>query len=349
MTSYTNSNEKDWQDVKDKINYLKDMVDPRYLIESLGFLVTRETSKEIRAACKIHGGDNTTGFRFNKEKRSWVCFTRRCHEVFGSDIIALIRSVNSVGFTDAVGYLEKLCGYVESDRKRFLRFKRIKERDSFIDQNNDSDNKAKAVSEKRLLGYRSVRSNKFGSDGFSEGILNAFEIGGGYVDDDKLIRDVIPIRDPEGELVAYSLRDIREGISYDKKYILTYGFNKDKIIYNLNKAKKFASDKPLIVVEGFKSVWRLAEYGIHNVVAIMGSTITSGQINILCSYALKGVVIMFDNDQAGVVGALKSYEAINNKFPTDIIFITETDDKGNGLDPADLTREQALDYLKRYI
>jgi DNA primase len=150
-------------------------------------------------------------------------------------------------------------------------------------------------------------------------------------------------------LVAYSLRDTRDNVNYDDKYMLTYNFNKDGVIYNLNNVKKIANEKPLIVVEGFKSVWRFKEYGISNVVAVMGSCITSGQISLLCSYALNGIVIMFDNDLAGVVGALKSYEAVRNKFPTDIVFITEVDEDGNGLDPADLTKKQVYSYIKKYI
>lgn len=350
MTSYSShTNNEKWIKLKDKLNYLKEIVDPRYLIESLGFYITKETHKEIRASCKIHGGDNTTGFRFNKDRRTWVCFTRRCHEIYGNDIISLIRSVNNTSFSDALEYLEKLCGYVESDRSKFLSFKRKRERENFIDQNNISNSKPSIVNEDTLMAYRSIRSDKFIKDGFLESTLNHFEIGGGHVDENKLIRDVIPIRDVNGSLMAYSLRDIRDNVSYDNKYILTYGFNKDGVIYNLNQAKEYSNIKPIILVEGFKSVWRLYEYGINNVAAVMGSTITPGQVNLLCSYALNGVVIMFDNDMAGVTGAIRSLELINNRFPVNIIFITETDSGGNGLDPADLSKDQIYSYLHRFV
>jgi DNA primase len=102
-------------------------------------------------------------------------------------------------------------------------------------------------------------------------------------------------------------------------------------------------------VEGFKSVWRLHDYGIDTAVAVMGSKITPGQINLLCQYAYKGAVIMFDNDSAGVEGAVKAYEDLKNKLDVYAVFITEVDEEGNGLDPSDLTKEEVMNYLKNYV
>ncbi len=44
------------QSFKDRVATVKEIVDPVYVIESLGFKITNETSKEVRAACIIHGG-----------------------------------------------------------------------------------------------------------------------------------------------------------------------------------------------------------------------------------------------------------------------------------------------------
>ncbi len=75
MTLYKNSD--DWDDFKQKIQQLKSSIDPRFLLESLGFKVTRETPKELRGACRIHGGDNkqpgdrTHGARYGKLHGIW--------------------------------------------------------------------------------------------------------------------------------------------------------------------------------------------------------------------------------------------------------------------------------------
>ena len=82
-----NSNkDKEWEDFRIRLSNLKDAIDPHYLVESLGFVVKKETPKELRCTCIVHGGDNPTSFRFNKERKTWVCFSHKCHEVFGNDI-----------------------------------------------------------------------------------------------------------------------------------------------------------------------------------------------------------------------------------------------------------------------
>jgi DNA primase len=186
--------------------------------------------------------------------------------------------------------------------------------------------------------------------GFKNETLDYFEVAGGWHDKFGIVRDIIPIRDNSCELVAYSLRDTRlESDNSDFKYILTPGFDKQRCLYNLDKAKKYCSKLPLIVVEGFKSVWRLYEYGINNVVASMGSGITSGQQLLLYSYAINGVVTFFDNDIAGVTATLKAYEDMHEKIDIFPVYIQEVDEFGDGLDPADLSAEQVYEYLYTYF
>ena len=103
MTASMQSNkESKWQDFKLKLEYLKDAIDARYLVESLGIIITRETTKELRGNCAVHGGDNPTSFRFNKERKTWVCFSHKCHDIHGNDIIGLIKAMNKLDFMGAV-------------------------------------------------------------------------------------------------------------------------------------------------------------------------------------------------------------------------------------------------------
>lgn len=348
-TAMQNCLEKDkkWRKFKEKLEYLKLAVDPRYLIESLGFEIHKESSKEIRSTCIIHGGDNKTAFRFNKDKRTWVCFTHKCHEIYGNDIISLIKTVMNIDFVGAVEYLQHLTGDI-GDGVGLAESRIHREQDEFMRSYKNLEVSSKIVNEDALSKFK-FRSDSFLHDGFSNEILDCFEVGGGYTDSFGYTRDVIPIRDNKSHLVAYSLRDTRRNVSDDDfKYILTI-FDKDLVIYNLDRAKKFSEEKSLIVVEGFKSVWKLYEYGIENVVAVMGSKITPGQANLLCQYALKGIVIMFDNDAAGVSGAAQAYEELKNKLDISLVFITEVDENGKGLDPSDLSKEAINGYLKKYI
>lgn len=334
-------------DLREQLAVLKSAVDPRYLMESLGFKVSNETNKELRAACIIHGGDNTTGFRFNKETLTWVCFTHQCHETYGNnrDIIGLIMSVLKIDFLAAVDYLKQMLGDVEGS---YAEYSMKRNKGNFIKQNKEHSVSDNRVSEENLRRHRKYRSNFFTKEGFSKETLDAFEVAGGFKDSAGFERDAIPIRDVNGKLLAFSMRNINK-LEIDQKYVLTIGFDKDKVLYNLNRAKKYCQDKPLILVEGFKSVWRLYELGIKNVVAVMGSRITPGQINLLLSYALKGVVIMFDNDEAGITGTSMCYNNLKDKMMVYPIFMTEVSKSGKGLDPADLSNEEVYGYLGSYI
>ena len=124
---------KKWQDFRVKLAYLKDAVDPRYLVESLGFIIQRETPKELRGTCIIHGGDNPTSFRFNKERKTWVCFSHKCHDVFANDVIGLVTATQKLDFMAAVDYLSKLTG--DFDTGSALEYKRKKEKEEFINHN----------------------------------------------------------------------------------------------------------------------------------------------------------------------------------------------------------------------
>ena len=331
------------EEAADNLKLLKLSVDPNYLVSSLGFTISKESAGELRAPCIIHGGDNKSGFRFNKEKRSWTCFTKGCQEEYGTDIISLIKAALKIDFKEALRFLENLVGDVSSYKKQLSENEFKKDRDKFVREYRGVTLES-CVSENNLKKYKNFRSDRFIKDGFSSDILDVFEIGGGYVDKFKLIRDIIPIRDDQGVLVAYSLRDIRDNPPDDDyKYILTKGFDKNHALYNLHNVIPFVNTFPIIVVEGFKSVWKLYEQGIYNVVAIMGKTLLPGQAQLLKAYASKGVVLVLDSDEWGKLGmekAVKAYPDLNIKT-----IVIEKEDS----DPSCLTVDENYRYLNEYI
>jgi 5S rRNA maturation endonuclease (ribonuclease M5) len=327
-----------------RLRNMKNVVDPRYLLESLGFEIDRETPREFRCECRIHGGDNKTGFRFNKESKTWRCFTRHCEEIYGTDVIALIQAKTGVDFVGAVNYLKELVGDVDDMGFKSLQYQMRREKEEFEHRYGKHEVSDSIVTEECLRQFLPFRSSYFLMEGILRETLDYFEVAGGFTDNHGFIRDIIPIRDVDGVLKAYSMRDIRKNTSYDRKYILTTGFNKDGVLYNLNKAKKYGESKFLIIVEGFKAVWKLFDCGIPNVVACMGSKITPGQQNLLLSHALKGVVIMMDCDSAGVGGMVSAYKDLKDKIEIIPIFITQ-----ENADPADLSCEELHSYLEDYI
>lgn len=110
-------------------------------------------------------------------------------------------------------------------------------------------------------------------------------------------RIAIPIHDHEGNLVAYAGRWPGDDPSEkETKYKFPKGFHKSLVVYNLH---RIAPDtKTLILVEGFWSVFWLHWNGYPNVVALMGSTLSAKQTELLAA-ACKGVLVFMDGDTAG--------------------------------------------------
>ena len=67
-------------------------------------------------------------------------------------------------------------------------------------------------------------------------------------------------------------------------------------LYNISRINP--NDDYIIIVEGFKSVWRLYENGFKSVVATMGSSISDEQVKLLLKLGRK-VICIGDNDKAG--------------------------------------------------
>lgn len=114
-------------------------------------------------------------------------------------------------------------------------------------------------------------------------------------------RVVIPIHNERGELVAYSGRYPGEPREGRPKYLLPSGFRKSHVVFNLNRAGGSAKENGLVVVEGFFDVFRVWQAGFHQVVAIMGSSLSERQGDLVAaSVGPQGKVTLFlDQDDAG--------------------------------------------------
>lgn len=106
-------------------------------------------------------------------------------------------------------------------------------------------------------------------------------------------RIVIPIHNPQGELVAYAGRALE---AFDPKYLFPRGFRKSLALFNLHRVK----GEEVILVEGFFPVMWLHQLGYH-AVGLMGSSLSDAQQKLLKRF--KRVVIMLDGDEAGRAAA----------------------------------------------
>lgn len=111
-------------------------------------------------------------------------------------------------------------------------------------------------------------------------------------------RIVIPIHNERGELVAYAGRAID---GQEPKYRFPTGFRKSLVLFNLHRALKTAT-RTVVVVEGFFDALTVHQAGYPTVVALMGSTLSRHQADLLTTH-FDRVLLMLDGDEAGREGA----------------------------------------------
>lgn len=115
-------------------------------------------------------------------------------------------------------------------------------------------------------------------------------------------RIAIPIHNAEGKVVAYAGRWPGEPAEGTPKYKLPPGFRKSQELFNLDRAGK--EPGPLVIVEGFFGAMKLWQCGVKRVVALMGSTLSHAQAELIRKHtdSRSQVIVMLDEDEAGRAG-----------------------------------------------
>ncbi len=122
-------------------------------------------------------------------------------------------------------------------------------------------------------------------------------------------RIMFPIQDMRGEVIGFGGRVLGDG---EPKYLNspeTSLFRKGEELYGLAQARQSIRDTGMaIVVEGYLDVVALAQFGIGNAVATLGTATTPVHVRKLLRLADK-VVFCFDGDKAGRKAAWRALEA----------------------------------------
>ncbi len=135
--------------------------------------------------------------------------------------------------------------------------------------------------------------------------------GGGYYD---RFRDRImfPIRDARGRVIGFGGRVLGEDTPKYLNSPETPVFHKGRELYGLYEARKASRQLDrLLVVEGYMDVVALAQFGIRNAVATLGTAITRDHLERIFR-VVPEVVFCFDGDRAGRDAA---WRAVQNALP----------------------------------
>ena len=171
--------------------------------------------------------------------------------------------------------------------------------------------------------------------------IETFQIGFCTTFRDELYgRITIPIYDEENRLVGLCGRTIVEGKS---KYKFLANKLKGNLLYNLNLALPYIKEnKKMVIVEGYKDVWKCWEAGVKNVVALMGNIATEDQIRLIKKYSYFNVILALDNDKGGREGILKLKEELRFICRIQTINIPE-----HRKDLGECTKEEVENLLER--
>ena len=95
--------------------------------------------------------------------------------------------------------------------------------------------------------------------------------------------------------------DLETKLTEEKgKYRLPSNFTKSAVVWNLHRAREH-TERGLVVVEGFFGAMKVHQAGSPNVVALMGSSLSDQQEQLLLRHSDR-IALMFDADDAGTEG-----------------------------------------------
>ncbi len=303
------------------------------------YLPITKRGKNYFAICPFHD-DHNPSMSISEEKQIYTCFV--CGA--SGNVFTFVQNYEKISFTSAVKKVASFIGInidIKDDYKaqddnliKYDKYYNMFSLATKLYQNNIRTVYGKEA--KKYLHNRSIDDDIIKE--FNIGLsLNDNELSKlleskGYMKEDTVdiglcgIKDnytydifrgriMFPLEDSDGKVIGFSGRIYNT--SSDNKYVNSKEsviFKKGNLLYNYKRASEYAREKDyVIVVEGFMDVIRLYTIGIKNVVATMGTAITSYHAKLIRRLS-KNIILCFDGDKAGAKAtksALKELEKID--------------------------------------
>jgi DNA primase len=294
----------------------------------------QKAGREYKACCPFHN-EKSPSFTINDEKGFYHCFGCGAH----GDAIRWMTDQRGLPFMEAVKELADAAGLdvpapdpraaKRAEQAQSLHDVTSAAQDWFVAQLDGIDGaEARTYLQKRGITDQTRRAFGIGFAPDSRGKLKAalkdfpepMLVESGMLiqpEDDASGRGresydrfrgrlMIPIRDQRGRVIAFGGRILGAG---EPKYLNspeTPLFDKGRTLYNLDKAAPAArKSNRVVVVEGYMDVIMIAQAGISEAVAPLGTALTESQIEKLWSM-VETPTLCFDGDSAGQRAALRA-------------------------------------------
>jgi DNA primase len=278
---------------------------------------------ELRGRCPLpmHTSSRSLdSFAVNLARNIWSCRSQSCTQArggrAGGNILDLVALMDGCSIRDAAVRLQDWCGVLpprtvmpsadtRPEPNAPLRFSL---------QHIDGTHPYLAARGLTRATIRAFGVGLYGGRGFLNG------------------RIVIPIHNEQGELIAYIGRAPDNAIP---KYRFPKGFRKSLALFNLHRARATEA-RDVIVVEGFFDAFAVHQAGYPAVVALMGSTLSPYQADLLSAH-FHHVFLMLDGDDAGRHGTATIAPALTARMPVTVVAL-ESGRQPDQLTPAAIRR-----------
>jgi DNA primase len=276
----------DFKEIKTRVSFL-DVLD-RYKVQ-----VKKVNNTQLKANCPLpsHTSKDPDTFCVNTEKSVWYCHSDSCkkngHRA-GGNVIDFVSTMENCSPYEAAARLNEWYPNGSSPVQT--------KREASGQPETPSPPPAPAAPEvNRPLAFelRGVAYHEYLEHrGISQETASHFGVGFFPGKGSMVGRVVIPIRNEQGELVAYAGRSLNGD---EPKYKLPAGFHKAHVLYNLNAVG--AQAECIVVCEGFFDCYKIHQAGFPNVAALMGRTLSEEQAKLLARFPK--IVLMLDGDAPG--------------------------------------------------
>ncbi len=319
----------------------------------------KRAGREFQACCPFHD-EKTPSFTVSPQKQFYHCFGCGAH----GSVIGFLMNYEGLEFVDAVEDLARHAGLTvprEASRKAQPSvglYEVMEAVASFYQEQLKTSQEAIDYLKKR--GLSGEVAKEFGVGFAPAGWDNLIKCLGG--DEKKRLllqrggllsegksgsydkfrhRIMFPIHDRRGRVIGFGGRALDDD---GPKYLNspeTELFHKGRELYGLYLARKSqAKLDQIIVVEGYMDVAALAQFGLRNCVATLGTATTGDQAELLFRAASE-VVYCFDGDKAGRKAAWRALEAtlprLREGRQAKFLFLPE------GEDPDTMVRSQGTE------
>lgn len=323
----------------------------------------RKAGIEWKGRCPFHE-ERTGSFWVNPIKKTYYCFGCSAR----GDLITFVRETQTLTFTEAIEWLADRVGvelvYEAVDPAQAQAAERVKRLRELLgvtaefyarqlEQSPDAERARSYLAERGFtaetlarfrIGYAPDAWDQVVSGalkrGFSQDELTAAGLAQpgkrGPIDRFRG-RLIFPLCDRIGNVIAFGARRLPPDEEGPKYLNSPEGplWRKGAILYGLHLAKTpIAKLDRAIVVEGYTDVIALVQAGHENVVASMGTALTSDQLRELRQLS-RNLVLCFDADNAGTEAALRGLELAREAGLDVRIAVLPA-----GTDPADLAHDR---------